>query len=1108
MNAIATNPVIAAPLLDPSQHRVDMEVPAGLTLLEIVGIALPHVPVEQHGRFRVTMVSDRGVLPVDQCHWHRVRPHPGVRIVIRLVPGQNVLKTILSVVIAVAATALGGFFAAPLAGALGISTGAAAGLITAGVSIIGNLLVNALIPPPSTKDTKRSNNYRIDGWQNDLRPDAFVPLALGKVRYAPPFGARSYTEIRNDIQYIRAIFTFGYGPVKITDLQIGDTDIDEYDDIQIEIREGYASDGPLTLYNNQVIEESVGAELARPKPRDDAGNIISGDSIEKPVVRTTARNVTHASVIISFPSGLVKLKSDGGKSSRTVDVKIEQRPVNTSNWQTVTTLSLSAKKVEGFFRQYKWKLPARGTYEIRCTRMTDEDTSTSVQSRSIWVVLQSFRPEYPLNFDQPLGLVAIRIKATYQLNGTLDAFNALVSRVCRDYDTASGAWITRETSNPASSMRYVLQSAANAKPTDNAGIDLDSLAEFHDFCRIKDLKYDRVVDTETRLRELLNELAGAGRGFPRHDGKQWGVVIDRPADLVIVDEFSDRNVADFEATRNYIDPPHAFRVTFSDATNDYKTAERIVRWPGYLGPITLTEQLELPGKTDPDEIYIESRRRMYEAIYRPDVYSCMQDTPIAVATRGSKVAASFKTLQSVSSSGRVVSVNGSVIELDEVIEQRSGQAYAIRFRLLDGDDTIGTGITRSIVTLSGASRLLLLSGAGPLPAVGSIILFGPVSAGISELIVTRVEAGDNMASIFKLADASPIIDQLTDAEVAPTWSGVVGSEVETDNSEPPVPLFSGITSGFADTGVNGRITVLIEAGVGPVESDSFEIYHRISGAFAVVAIDASAFEVNIDDYSTGDVVEIKARALSPTGLPGPFTDIVTIVVGMHDEAVPGGIDADTVSLEPLLGGVQIAFETSDSTSTSEVWIYRSDSTLFDPDSDPVGTASVVPSHPYIVTDGDATRKTLLTSGGMPSSAGWTLGAGWSIADGVATHSGGEAGDLSQTLSLTSGVAYRIGFDVTEIISGSIAVLLSGGSSVAGQDRSDVGRFADRITATGGDHGVSFSASSTFEGSIDNAVIYPETATCLAQGTHYYFLRQANDDGIAGPVVGPFAVNIV
>ncbi len=88
----------------------------------------------------------------------------------------------------------------------------------------------------------------------------------------------------------------------------------------------------------------------------------------------------------------------------------------------------------------------------------------------------------------------------------------------------------------------------------------------------------------------------------------------------MVDHISPRNSKGFKASRTYFDPPHGFRVKFLDRTNDHKAAERLIPWPAHSGEITLTEELQLPGKTNPAEIWIEARRRMYEAIYRIDSY--------------------------------------------------------------------------------------------------------------------------------------------------------------------------------------------------------------------------------------------------------------------------------------------------------------------------------------------------------------------------------------------------------------------------------------------------------------------------------------------------------
>ena len=272
--------------------------------------------------------------------------------------------------------------------------------------------------------------------------------------------------------------------------------------------------------------------------------------------------------------------------------------------------------------------------------LTDETTDASVQQRTQWAALQTIRPEYPLAYPRPLALIALRIRASHQLSGQLDTISALVTRICPDWDTATATWITRATSNPASLYRHVLQMPANPKAVADAGLDLTALQDWHAFCVTKALHYNRVLEAAgTTLREVLTEIAAAGRATPRHDGTRWGVVIDRPSALV-VDHINPRNAWGFKLTRTYAEQPHALVVNFLDEENDFRPAQRIVVRPGYAGDITLTEELDVPGLTNPATVWREGLRRFHEAAYRPDVFEVTQECAVRVATRGDTLALS------------------------------------------------------------------------------------------------------------------------------------------------------------------------------------------------------------------------------------------------------------------------------------------------------------------------------------------------------------------------------------------------------------------------------------------------------------------------------------
>ena len=48
-------------------------------------------------------------------------------------------------------------------------------------------------------------------------------------RTVPPLGALPYTETVGDTQYLRMLFVWGYGPLEISDLRIGETPLSEFE---------------------------------------------------------------------------------------------------------------------------------------------------------------------------------------------------------------------------------------------------------------------------------------------------------------------------------------------------------------------------------------------------------------------------------------------------------------------------------------------------------------------------------------------------------------------------------------------------------------------------------------------------------------------------------------------------------------------------------------------------------------------------------------------------------------------------------------------------------------------------------------------------------------
>lgn len=107
---------------------------------------------------------------------------------------------------------------------------------------------------------------------------------------------------------------------------------------------------------------------------------------------------------------------------------------------------------------------------------------------------------------------------------------------------------------------------------------------------------------------------------------------------------------------------------------------------------------------------------------------------------------------------------------------------------------------------------------------------------------------------------------------------------------------------------------------------------------------------------------------------------------------------------------------------------------------------------------------LVSNGDFATDTIWTKGTGWTIGSGTATHGTGTASDLSQAVSITQDVYYRLEFDVSGRTAGSVTPKVGNTSGTA--ISADTTDEKESIRAGAGTD-VTFSATSDFDGSIDN-----------------------------------------
>lgn len=975
-------PMGANGLVGPAGGNVDLELPAGLTVAELLEAAgVPAVGI-------VVMI---GHAEVPREAWGRVRPKAGrlVTIAARIEGGdgaKGVLRVIGTIAIIAAAAALQPW----LVGASVGLTPLQAGLVVGAFSIGATLALSALVAPPQRRlsDGTDRASPTIQGGGNELRPYEPTVDVLGTHRLVPPYAAAPFTENVGDDQYLRCLFDCGSGPKDLDDLRIGDTPIEQFDGVEIEIRPGYPDDEPCRLFPNTVVEDSLSVLLEH----------AAGWT-----VRTTATDADEISVDISFLTGLARIASDGGREELTVGVDVEYSPAGMNLWARVngdagssgspvdargldllfrtpevqlggtglistagiewglgfagakpsylpatnfswethgyfrdpdapesggdytfsvdgsdaidlevdgrivaswygshppvdgdaaapnfpahagvtvrlargyhrirvrvecrstsgavavgwrtptsggawaaipgayfrtqgahdagvaglvaswydttsytSTISTTAARTDPMRRTLAWAVP-RGQYDVRLIRVTDDNNSDRILDDVHWTALRTIRNQDPVQLPGR-AKVALRIKATDQLQGVIEQFNLQVTSIVPDWDAESGSWIERATSNPASLYRYVLQGRPNARPLADDRIDLAALEEWHEANDAAGsgggaFRCNAVIDFAGTVYERLSDIASTGRASVSYRDGKISVVRDKPQ-TVPVQHFTPRNSWGFRGRKVFPDRPHGLRIRFLNELNGYQQDERVVLADGYqlggkdawgedapeLPPASRFEAMELFGVTHPDQVFKHGRYAIAVAILRPELIEISADVENLACNRGDLVRVAHDVWGETTAVGaRVVrlvvdtgdNLLGIVIDEDVTMDP-APEAYAVRVRLEDGSTWLrniaapsgGIGGIFSELTFTGPA-----SPTEPRPKVGDLVMFGKLGFDSRELIVRSIEAGDDLSAKLTLVDASPAVHQADVGPIPDFDSGITTPPRFQDAPEDPI----------------------------------------------------------------------------------------------------------------------------------------------------------------------------------------------------------------------------------------------------------------------------------------------------------------------------------
>lgn len=361
--------------------------------------------------------------------------------------------------------------------------------------------------------------------------------------------------------------------------------------------------------------------------------------------------------------------------------------------KTNTYYTLGTSKFRGRKDAFSWTasqfVPA-GRYRVRIRRLTDDNTAfdpnfvafstlvlqTVTGSQNTAPIVEPIDKD-PINASFStvrLTRTAMRVRATNQLNGSINGINALVQTICKDWDVATGTWIARATNNPASLFLYVLEHPANPFRVKQAEvttkINLSAIRDWWIFCNTQGFTFNDVVSQTRSVLDILRDIAAAGRGSPAMVDGKWTVILDTPKNSII-QHFTPHNSWGFESSKILPKTPDGLKVTFLNENMGYQQDELIVYNTGY-GPYNNTladgtyslgilgaevfESLSLPGTTNIQQATIHARWHYAQAKLRPELYTLNTDLEYLVCNRGDRVKVRHDVPMWGTASGRIKDV--------------------------------------------------------------------------------------------------------------------------------------------------------------------------------------------------------------------------------------------------------------------------------------------------------------------------------------------------------------------------------------------------------------------------------------------------------------------
>ncbi len=406
------------------------------------------------------------------------------------------------------------------------------------------------------------------------------------------------------------------------------------------------------------------------------------------VERTSSPDTTALAIELS--GALFQIDSESGAViNNSVTLWMEYRLVGGPVWLPFKDEATAYNTIANASRKplrltFRATVP-KGQYEVRVQRFSADEIDTYKVSDITWSQLRCYQPDQADYTGQKR--LALRIKASGQLSGTVDQLSALATAKVPVWTGA--AWVIQATSNPAWQFLWLTKGkiingrrAFGANLPDSR-IDIEAIKAWATWCDAKSLSCNLIFDRSMNCADQLDIIGRCGRAARTWATGKLGTIWDQ-SDLPITSVFGMANIRRGSFKVEYITEKLADEVVakFVNPDLDWQQDEVRATVPG-VAVATDPATIELMGVTDADQAGREVLLMAAQQEYRRRRISWEADIEGLVVNRGD-VGVLSHDLTQWGYSGRLVSGTASIFTIDRAVPFTEGEVHYVGLRYPDG----------------------------------------------------------------------------------------------------------------------------------------------------------------------------------------------------------------------------------------------------------------------------------------------------------------------------------------------------------------------------------------------------------------------------------------